>query len=214
LRTAAGLPPSLAKGGVRIIRPRDAAEVYAQPWPEFKRLADLGVLRKLATGYYAIVPVGRVGDATWQPSLEDVALGIASADYGANACALMGISAARRHGAIPRASGVAVIAAPKQRPRLVTLAGEIAWIKREVPELDLERTQTEFGPGWVTTTEQTMLDLAARPKLGGLPATDLAATIRGLAGRADTAHLTRLAMAQHKPRALHYLLILTGETDA
>lgn len=28
---------------------------------------------------------------------------------------------------------------------------------------------SEYGQGWATTIEQTVLDLAARPALGGLP---------------------------------------------
>ncbi|WP_228708035.1 hypothetical protein [Amycolatopsis keratiniphila] len=35
-------------------------------------------------------------------------------------------------------------------------------------KLDVERTETELGIGWATTIEQTALDLATRPTLGGI----------------------------------------------
>jgi hypothetical protein len=53
------------------------------------------------------------------PDLKGVALGIGQADYGVDSVALMGVSAARMHGAIPRLA-VAVLAVPKQRPPLRT----------------------------------------------------------------------------------------------
>lgn len=196
---AVGLPPELTRGG-NILRPKDAARIYAQPWTEFKRLADLGVLKKMATGYYAIVPLNRVGDHRWQPDLETVALGIAQADYGTAEVALMGTSAVRLHGVIPRPLGEAVVAVPKQRPVLATEAGTVTFVKRDVNGLELERVLN----GWVTTVEQTFVDLAARPALGGLPEADIVVALRDLRRRSDADTIERLARDQHKPRALRY----------
>src|SRR4051812_1316314 len=103
-----------------MLRPADADAVYAAPPKEFARLADRGVLHKVATGYYAIVPPRSVG-RRWLPSLEATAYGIAAADYGPDGAVLMALSAARIHGAIPRALAVAVVAVEKNR-RTLTLA--------------------------------------------------------------------------------------------
>ncbi|MGB8386716.1 MAG: hypothetical protein WCE76_02440, partial [Mycobacterium sp.] len=60
-----------------------------------------------------MVPQDMVG-RQWVPSLEAAAAGIASAIYGATDAVLMGISAARVLGAIPRALATAVVAVPGQ----------------------------------------------------------------------------------------------------
>src|SRR5690242_1739646 len=104
---AAGMPAPLARRANRVFRPRDAADVYAHPNAEMARLTKTGVIRRLATGYYAMTPLNRLGDSGWRPELEAAALGIAIADYGAEAVALTGVSAARHHGAVPRAVAAA-----------------------------------------------------------------------------------------------------------
>ena len=67
--------------------------------------------------------------------LEAVAYGICAADYGADAVVLMGLSAARLHGAVPRALAVAVVAVGKNRPNL-TLGDRdalVVFVRRETP---------------------------------------------------------------------------------
>jgi hypothetical protein len=201
-RSAVGVPPALARRADRVLRPADAAEIYAQPRVEFARLTKLGAMKRLATGYYALAPANRMGDAAWRPNLEAAALGIAKADYGTAEVALMGVSAARYHRAIPRALGVAVVAVPKQRPMVQTEVGRVVLVKRDVGRLNVERIETELGPGWVTRGEQTMLDLAARPGLGGLARADIDQAIKALAAQADWALAEELARAQRKPGAL------------
>jgi len=168
---------------------------------QLARLAQAGVTRHLATGYYALVPHRRLADPTWQPDLHAVALGIAQADYGTDAVALMGISAARCHGAIPRALATAVVAVPKQRPALRTEVGQVLFPERDVTRLDVERIDTELTVGWITTIEQTLLDLAARPTLGGLTPDAATEAIHALITRADAGLLAELARDQHKPAA-------------
>ena len=75
----------------------------------------------------------------------------------------MGVGVARVLGAIPRAVAVTVVAVPKQRPPLETDYGRILFVRRTLDTLDLERADTELTQGWITTPEQTVLDLAARP---------------------------------------------------
>jgi len=152
---------SLKRG---ILRPRDAAGLYVQPRAEFLRLEKTGVLLKVAHGYYAVIPEASRGIG-WRPDMEAIALGIGQADYGKDAVALMHISAARIHGAIPRAIALAVLAVPKQRPTLETKFGRILFVKRNVAELKRIRIDTELGSGWATSLEQTTLDLARRENL-------------------------------------------------
>jgi hypothetical protein len=193
-----------------VLRPRDADEVYAHPRAELARLAQAGAVKRLATGYYALVPQDRLGDHRWTPDLDAAALGIGQVDYGPASVALMGLSAARYHGAIPRALSVAVLAIPKQRPALDTEVGRIVFVKRDVTRLDLERLDTTLGSGLVTTIEQTLLDLVARPTLGSLAQADLADAVRTLAYRADWALTRHLAADQRRPGALRAALDLTG----
>ena len=152
---------TLKKG---VLRPRDAKEIYTQPALQFKRLEKTGVLLKLAHGYYLHVPEAMRGKV-WRPEMEALALALGQADYGKNEVALMHISAARIHGALPRALALAVLAVPKQRPILETKFGRIIFVKREVSELQRMRIDTELGSGWVTSLELTTLDLAKRENL-------------------------------------------------
>jgi hypothetical protein len=205
------VPPFLARRANRVVRPRDASEVFANPRKELARLARTGVARRLCTGYYVMVPQHRLGDTSWQPELHGAALGIAVADYGVDAVALMGLSAARLHGAIPRALAVTVVAVPKQRPALRIGDGRVLFVERDVTRLDTERVDTEVTAGWVTTVEQTALDLAARPTVGGLPERDVAEAVGELVRRADGTLLTRLSHEQHRPAALRRLREWTGQ---
>ncbi len=167
-------------------------------------------MRHLAPGYYVVVPQRRIGDLRWRPDLHAVALGIAVADYGTNAVALMGTSAARHYGVLPRAVAVAVVAAPLQRPALRLGIGEIVFVRRTFERLDTERVDTELVSGWVTTVEQTLLDLADRPTLGGMTAQSSEEAVRALAIRADWDRVAELARRQRKARALRAALAVAG----
>jgi predicted transcriptional regulator of viral defense system len=199
---ATGLPAALAATPWGVLRPVDGSAVYTNPQAEFRRLESRGLLRRVATGYYATVPAGRAGDR-WQPTLEAAAFGIAAADYGSDAAVLMGLSAARLHGAIPRALAVAVVAVPKQRPmvQLIDRPAHIRFVRRDVARLDAERLPTDLGTALVTTVEQTVLDLAHRPDLGGVEDESWSA-IAVLWARADPQVLTYIAETQRLASAL------------
>lgn len=167
---------SLRRG---VLRPRDALGIYTQPALQFRRLEMEGLLLKVAHGYYAHIPEASRGES-WRPDIEGLALGIGQADYGINEVALMHLSAARLHGAIPRAIAVAVLAVPKQRPALETSCGRIVFVKRDVGELKKVKSSTDLTAGWATGIEQTALDLARRPNLiegMSAAATDAAAAL-------------------------------------
>ncbi|MFD6159179.1 type IV toxin-antitoxin system AbiEi family antitoxin [Nocardia sp. NPDC060255] len=184
------------------MRPQDLAGIYAQPGPEVARLVDRGVLHRVAHGYYIIVPPDYVG-RVWLPGLEAAAAGIASSIYGADQAIVMGISAARMLGAVPRALANAVVAVPSQhRPIALTdRSAQVRFVRRDTGTLDAERVETPLGPALVTTSEQTVLDLARRPELGNAEA-EVRSAIATLYRRSDLSRLTQLAADQHLGAAL------------
>ncbi len=201
-RRTSAVPRELAGLPLRTLRPQQAAGVYAQPRVEVRRLERRGALHRLAHGYYVVVPQEHVG-TEWMPALEAAAAGIATADFGPGAAILMGVSAARLHGAIPRAIGTAVVAVPAQR-NTIALADRTAtvrFVKRDTTRLDAERMSTELGPTLVTTPEQTVLDLARRPGLGDAEG-EVRSAVRVLLARTDLAVLDELATAQRAQASL------------
>ena len=201
-KRSSGLPASLVRLNAGVLRPIDAATVYAYPPLEFSRLANRGLLHKVATGYYAVVPQQST-DRSWLPSLEAAAYGIAAADYGPDAVVLMGLSAARMHGAIPRGLAVAVVAIEKNRNGLALADREakVTFVRRHTARLDAERLRTDLGGALVTTVEQTLLDLAHRPGLGGIP-DEAHGAVRALWPRANSEKLEGMAIDQRLRAAL------------
>lgn len=189
---ATGVPAAALLAPTLLLTGRSAGAVYAQPAAELKRLTEAGAIVKIARGYYAAVPVGkRAGE--WRPSMEDLAAGIASAVYGPGIGALWGLSAARVHGAVPRAIGIGYAFGPAQhRPiALVCRPGQVQFRKRDPERLDVEYLTTELGPGLVTSIAQTILDLSSRD-LGG--AGDLRTeAVRNLLALVDPDELVELA---------------------
>jgi predicted transcriptional regulator of viral defense system len=196
------LPAALARMPLRTIRAQDAAATYAYPGPELARLADRGLLQRVANGYYIVVPQDMVG-REWVPSLEAAAAGIASAIYGPTHAVLMGISAARVLGAIPRALATAVVAVPRQHRPICIRDGwsVVRFVKRDTDRLDAERIETPLGAALVTTPEQTLLDLAHRPQLGDA-GNEVPAAITMLYQRSDHQRLKTLAADQRLTASL------------
>jgi predicted transcriptional regulator of viral defense system len=204
---AVGVPAALTSRPLRLLRPRDATDVYASnPSAEFARLADRGLLQRVASGYYVVVPADRVGDPRWRPPLVATAWAIAAADYGVDATAVCGPSAARHHGLIPRELAVAFVAVPKQRPKLALLGGEARFVRRDVERLDVERWNSGLGEGWVSTLEQTALDLATRRYRWMLPERELDDAIAAAAPRLDRALVAELGQTQRQSAAAARLL--------
>ena len=140
-------------------------------------------------------------------------MGIAQADYGRDRVAVMGVSAARLLGHVPRALGVATVAVPKQRPALKTDVGTIRFVTRDVDRLDVQRGETELAQGWVTTPEQTLLDLLDRPELGGLTRSDVAEVAKSLAGLADLEEVLELGRRQRKRAARQMVIAIQAGSD-
>ena len=207
-----GLPEALVRAEPAVVRPRDLTDQWAQPRKELHDLAQQGIVLRLVHGYYAVVPEAARG-RHWIPSAEAAGLAIAQVDYGRDHAAAMGPSAARLLGHIPRALGTAIIAIPKQRPPLETVAGRVQFVTRAVGNLDLQRTETELGQGWVTTPEQTLVDLVDRPGLGGLAEGDVLDAIVSLADVADLDLALDLAASQRKRRVRERLVAARTHED-
>ncbi|OAN27783.1 type IV toxin-antitoxin system AbiEi family antitoxin domain-containing protein [Mycolicibacterium iranicum] len=196
------VPASLATRPLRTFRTGQAADTYAYPGPEIARLHEKGLLHRLADGYYVVVPQDMLG-RRWIPDLEAAAAGIATTIYGHDDIVVMGLSAARLHGAIPRALATAIVAVPRQH-RPITLTDRpavVRFVKRSTAELDAERVRTDLGPTLATTPEQTILDLAHRPALGD-SANHVPAAVEALYAQADPDRLQQLATEQRRLASL------------
>ncbi len=196
------IPTALAQAPLRTIRPRDAAAVYAHPRTQLVRLTDRGLLHRLADGYYVVVPQGMVG-RRWLPDLEAAAAGIATTIYGHDDIVVMGLSAARLHGVLPRAVASAIVAVPRRHHpvALTDRPAVVRFVQRDTRSLDAERIPTELGPTLVTTPEQTVLDLAHRPTLGDNES-DVPDAVAALYSRSDKKRLQRLAAEQRRVASL------------
>lgn len=191
----------VAKTGNRIVRPRDLD--YRDPTLVLRLLEDRKAIFRLAHGYYLVPPDTHRGVRRWRVAIESLALGVAVADYGRDKVALMGVSAARLRGIPPRPVSSAVVAIPKTyRPRLRTELGEIHFVHRDLRKLDLERADTDVVASWATTPEQTILDVARRPGLGGISPSTASEIITSLAVEADWEILARVAREQRRLGAL------------
>jgi predicted transcriptional regulator of viral defense system len=172
------------------------------PRAQLVRLAEHGLLHRLADGYYVVVPQEMLG-RRWIPSLEAAAAGIAAAIHGPDDVVVMGLSAARLHGVIPRALATAIVAVPRQH-RPIALSDRpavVRFVKRDTSGLDAERIGTELGPALVTAPEQTVLDLAHRPTLGDSQ-TDIPSAVAALYARSDKQRLQALATQQRRLASL------------
>lgn len=193
---AAGLPGVITQAPFRTFRPRDLGGTYTQPSVQLHRLAKQGRVRKVAHGYYLAVPDDESVD--WQPTIEDVAAGVATTIFGERVPILMHLTAARQLGAIPRALALAVVAVPRQHDPIRLLgprAGRIIFVEREVDDLDAVLRPLPLGRALVTTPEQTVLDLARRPHLGELPG-EATEALRFLVPQCDDGRLEELAGRQ------------------
>jgi AbiEi antitoxin C-terminal domain len=187
---------------MRTFRATDAAVVYAHPAPQLRRLEQLGVLHRLAHGYYTVVPQDQIG-TNWMPTLEGAAAGIAAARFHPDRAPLMGVSAARLHGALPRALAVAIVAAPAQHDPITLLdrPASVRFVKRDMTRVDVETVPTELGRALVTSIEQTVLDLARRPALN-VAEDQIPDALRALLPRCEPEVLDELARRQRLRSAL------------
>jgi predicted transcriptional regulator of viral defense system len=197
---SAGVPPEIAQAPLRTVRARDVT-TYAQSHKDLARLEARGLLHRIGDGFYTVVPQDRVG-SSWMPTLEGAAAGIGAAEFGPGLYALMSLTAARLHRAIPRAISTAVVAAPRKRRTLqmVDRRASVRFRARDIPALQVEMMETDLGGCLVTTPEQTVLDLAYRPNIGDLE-DEATAAIQSLLPRCDRDLMAEIAASQRLGRA-------------
>lgn len=184
-------------------RPADLANRFANPSQELKRLADAGQALRLAHGVYTLVPLtARPG---WSPGLNDAAMAWATVTYGDRVPVLMGLGAARFHLAIPRAIAVTVVALPVQHRAMELVGGRVIFVRRDVEAIGARTENGELGGMLVSTIEQTLVDLVARPGLGGMPDEALSAAQR-LVQRANLGLARDLAARQRRAAPLNAFL--------
>lgn len=197
---APSIPAGLLAMQPPVFRPRDV-EFWSNAAKELSRLAAAGAIAAPLHGYYVVVPHGRVGDRSWRPTIEGFALALAQRVADADRVALIGVSAARLHGALPRALATAVVAVGEQRRTLQTEWGDVVFVARDVSVLDVQRADTDLTTGWVTTIEQTLLDIADRPTLGGIDPRAASDVLAALAPRAEWDVVADLARRQRRRAA-------------
>ncbi len=200
----------IARREIQVVRVADFPDRDAGP--ELRRLRRAGALLRVANGYYALVPeANREPNTRWRPTIEAVALGIAAAEYGRDRVALIGPSAARLHGAYSRALATAVIAVPKQRPAKKTVAGSVKFVLRELGNFDLVRATTELGSGWMTSVEETLLDLVGNWPRWPVSEAACSEMTRLLAARASTDILREIGSKPRRGAALARALELLDD---
>lgn len=168
-----------------ILRQRDFDDPAATD--EFKRFEASGVILRVARGSYVLVPEAlRRPDPSWRPTLESIALGLAAASFGPAEVALIGPSAARVHGALPRSISIATVSYPSTRPRdIETVCGTVRTYRRSIDQMDVVQANSDLVQGQVTSIEMTMLDLASKAPKWPIGHSDRIQAIRLLAARAD-----------------------------
>ncbi len=115
----------------------------------------------------------------------------------------MGVSAARAHGAIPRALNAALAAAPARHDPITLLdrSATVRFVRRNTAALDVESISTDLGRALVTSLEQTVLDLARRQPIG-VAEDQIAQALRALLPRCDQEVHDELAAQQRLVSAL------------
>lgn len=199
------LPRALTTAPLRAVRPQDLADIYTQPSVQLERWVRTGRVNRLARGVYYALPDDQ--EPGWIPTMETATAAVATVFVGNRVPILMHLSAARLHGAVPRALAVGIVAVPRQlRPMQLTDRdhGRVVFVKRKVEDLDAVLMPTDLGDALVTTPEQTLLDLIKRPTLGGVP-TQVDEAIGALLPRVDPDRVTQLAVQQRGTAAWNTL---------
>ena len=194
---------------------RTSSFTLDRPDAELQRLSDAGTVLTLTKGFYVLVPEDRRGEhTTWRPTIEGAALGIAAALHVPDEIALIGPSAARAHRCYPRALGTAFVAVPQQRRPRQSIVGEIRFVERDIGKLDTVRIETDLGPGWATSVEQTALDLCRDRPAWNI--TDEARTemIRRLADRIDWDLIDEIATTTRGVKTLRRLRAMLDRSQS
>jgi len=153
----------IARMPLRTARWQDVDDVEVNAARKLKRLEDVGAVTRIAKGVYTVPPNGADG-RRWKAPLEAAALALATVRFGERQAVLMGQSAARHWGAIPRALGRAQVAVSGAtgRPMKLIDGTEVTFVVRDLTRLDTVVERTALGDALITTPAQTFYDLLAR----------------------------------------------------
>lgn len=158
----------IARMPLRTTRWQDVDDVEVNAARKLKRLEGIGAVTRIAKGVYTVPPNGADG-RRWKAPLEAAALALATVRFGERQAVLMGPSAARHWGAIPRALGVAQVAVngATSRPMRLIDGTAVTFVVRDLTRLDTTVERTALGDALVTTPAQTFYDLLARGRHNG-----------------------------------------------
>lgn len=189
-RGGESLRSALRRAPLGAIDARALAGSYAQPRKVLATAARDGRLHRLSRGVYVSPP--RSAPDGWRPTVETAAAVVGTVTMRRPA-PLMGMSAARLHGALPRAVARAWVAAPRtHRPVELVDGGVVVFVtRRGFDDLDVEAVPSELGPLEVTSVEQTILDLLRGLGSSGLES-EVTPVVHALADQTDPGRLHRL----------------------
>lgn len=155
----------IARMPLRTTRWHDVDDVEVNAARKLKRLEEMGAVTRIANGVYTVPPNGADG-RRWKAPLEAAALALATARFGERQAVLMGLSAARHWGAIPRALGGAQVAVSgaTSRPMKLVDGTAVTFVVRDLTRLDTAVERTALGDALITTPAQTFYDLLARSR--------------------------------------------------
>lgn len=148
---------------MRAVRPADLEGVYTNPRAVLAKQAATGKVHKVARGVFVLTPDTVTDPIRWRPAFEAAAGAVGTAIFGPDAVVAIGMTAARLHRVVPRASASADLAvATRHRPIALTDRphGLVRFVARDIRALDTRAVATELGVMQVTTPEQTLVDLA------------------------------------------------------
>jgi len=149
-----------------------------------RRLADAGLVDRIARGRYAIRQIGSLGTAA---AWDDVGSAVAAL-FGAHPHRIGFLTALDHHGLLVRPVRTVQVASP-HRPRLRTFSGRPLRAVHEGAATVLLGTEP-LGPSRVSSVERALLDAASRPRLtgGASRLAEAVAAAPAVMGLADLAH--------------------------
>jgi predicted transcriptional regulator of viral defense system len=128
---------------------------------QLKRLADSGLIDRVAPGRYVARPIGALGTAAVWDDLGSVMAAV----FGGHPHRIGFLSALDHHGLFVRPVRAIHVASP-YRPRQRALTGRPLRVIAEQESTVLMGTEP-LGPSRVATVERALLDVASRPRLAG-----------------------------------------------
>jgi predicted transcriptional regulator of viral defense system len=173
------------------------------------RLHAAGLVDRVATGRYAIRPLGALGTAA---AWDDLGSAVA-AIFAGNQHRIGFLTALDHHGLLVRPVRTVQVASP-YRPRLANLSGRPLRVVRET--LATVSVGSEpLGPSRVSTVERALLDAASRPRLSGGAArlAEALSAVRATLKLADLAERLDLVSAYRRIGSISTTLSLTVGQD-